>query len=273
MEIRKATRQAAKLRIGMSSISFAGKTMSSLLLAYGLTGNWEDICLVDSENGSGDLYEHLGPYGVIQLNDYSPNSYVNAIKSCEKAGMKVIILDSITHEWEWCLGYQQQLGGRYQDWGVVKPLHKYFKDAILGSSCHVITTNRRKSGYVMEANSEGKMEVKKTGMKEVTEDGFEYELTIALELEKENTFKITKDRTGILKPYENTVITSKIGEELANWSRGSNASIEQLLQSALVDVGNCTSNAALSLVYARYTDLQKNEDFLNRLKEVKTKIN
>jgi hypothetical protein len=273
MEIRKVTRQAAKLRVGFSALPFCGKTMGALIMAHGMTGDWSKILLVDTENGSGDLYEHLGEYNIIQLNDFSPNSYINAIKSGEKAGMEVIILDSITHEWQWCLDYQMHLGGKYQDWGRVKPLHAAFKQALLGSSCHIFTTNRRKAGYALEAGADGKLEVRKTGMKEVTEDGFDYELTIALEFEKDNTFTVTKDRTRCLKPLEGQVIVKEMGEALAQWCKGSGAGEEQLLQSALVDVSNCTSNEALTAVFSRYTSLQKNEDFLARLKEIKLKIN
>lgn len=272
MEIRKATRQAAKLRIGLSAVTFGGKTYSSLLLAYGMTKDWSKICIIDSENGSADLYENLGDYGVIQLNDYSPNSYIKAIKACEKAGIEVCIIDSISHEWDWCLAYQLQLGGRYQDWGPVKALHKAFKDTILSSSCHIITTNRRKSGYTANPGSDGKLKIEKVGLKEITEDGFEYELTIALELERDHTFSIMKDRTGVLKEFEKTVIVSELGEKLMEWSKGSDSSTEKLLQSALIDVSNCTTASALSIVYNRYTDLQKNEEFLGKLKEVKQKM-
>jgi hypothetical protein len=31
---------------------------------------------------------------------YSPERYIEAIKSCEDAGMEVIVIDSTSHEWE-----------------------------------------------------------------------------------------------------------------------------------------------------------------------------
>ena len=64
MEIRKAERRKAKLRLGIASVSGAGKTYSSLLLAFGLGGK---VGMVDTENGSGDLYAHLGDYDVITV--------------------------------------------------------------------------------------------------------------------------------------------------------------------------------------------------------------
>ena len=174
MALRKATRQTAKLRIGLSAVSGGGKTVSALKIAYGLTGDWSKIALIDTENGSGDLYANdskleIGEYNVLTLREHSPNDYIRAIKECEKADMKVIIIDSCTHEWEWCLAYQIKLGGTYNDWGPVKLHHKAFKKAILDSSAHVITTVRRKTDYLAET-IDGKLKITKAGLKEVQEE-------------------------------------------------------------------------------------------------------
>ena len=50
---RKAERKKAKLRLGIVGPAGSGKTYSSLLIAAGLGGR---IALIDTENGSGDLY-------------------------------------------------------------------------------------------------------------------------------------------------------------------------------------------------------------------------
>src|ERR1051325_3622495 len=100
MQLRKATRQKAKIRLGLSAVAGGGKTFSALLIAKGMCGDWSKVALIDTENGSGDLYCHLGDYNVLSLQaPYAPEKYVEAIKACENAGMEVIIIDSITHEW------------------------------------------------------------------------------------------------------------------------------------------------------------------------------
>ena len=100
MQIRKAERKKAKLRLGISAPSGAGKTYSSLLIAYGITGDWEKIGLIDTEHGSGDLYAHLGDYMVLPLEaPYTPDRYVQAIKMFEQAGVEVVIIDSLSHAW------------------------------------------------------------------------------------------------------------------------------------------------------------------------------
>src|SRR5690606_6811604 len=154
-----------------------GKSYSSLLLAHGITNDWSKIAIIDTENNSASLYSHLGEFNVLTLNEpYSPERYIEAIKTCENASMEVIIIDSITHEWSGkggCLQIHEQLGGRFQDWAVVTPRHQAFIDAILGSSCHVITTVRSKIDYSIDTTSEGRSKVVKHGTKEITREGFE----------------------------------------------------------------------------------------------------
>jgi len=200
MKLRKATRQQAKIRLGLSAVSGGGKTYSALLIAYGLCGDWSKIAMIDTENGSGDLYAHLGAYQVLTLSSpYTPERYIEAIRACEESGASVIIVDSITHEWDGkggCLEIMDKLGGKYQDWAKVTPRHQAFIDVILQSTCHVITTVRRKQDYEM-TKADGKMKVEKAGLKEVTREGFEYELTANLELDVRHNATASKDRTGL----------------------------------------------------------------------------
>src|SRR3989344_1901104 len=100
MELRKAQKSKSKLRIGVAGTSGSGKTYSALLLASGMT-SWDKICIIDTENGSADLYDGLGEYNVITLKaPFAPERYIEAVKTAEDAGMEVIIIDSITHEWD-----------------------------------------------------------------------------------------------------------------------------------------------------------------------------
>ncbi|HVF96298.1 MAG TPA: AAA family ATPase [Flavisolibacter sp.] len=148
MQLRKATRKKAKIRLGLSAVSGGGKTYSAILIAKGLCGDLSKVAVIDTENGSADLYAHLGDYNVLPLTaPFTPERYIEAIRSCEKAGMEVIVVDSISHEWDGkggCLEIVEQLGGKYQDWAKVTPRHQAFLEAILHSSSHVITTVRRK---------------------------------------------------------------------------------------------------------------------------------
>ena len=191
MELKKAKRHKAYLKLGVSAVSGGGKSMGALLLAKGLVGDWEKIAVIDTENGSANLYDHLGNYNVLELKSFSPNDYIKAIDVCIKAGMKCIVIDGITFEWDWCLAYQTKLGGKYQDWGQVTPLHDAFKNKILQAPAHIITTVRRKQEY--EIVKEGdKTKVNKVGLAEQTRGGWEYELTLNLEINEDfNSSKLT----------------------------------------------------------------------------------
>jgi len=135
--------------------------------------------------------------------------------------MEILVLDSISHEWQGeggCLQIHEQLGGRFQDWASVKPRHQKFIDAILQSKCHIITTTRRKTDYSMDVGSNGKSKVVKHGTKEITSDGFEYELSVNFELINENHLcKVSKDRTNLFQGKPEFIITSDTGKQLKAW--------------------------------------------------------
>ena len=62
MQLRQSMRRAARMRLALAGASGSGKTYSSLLIAYGMTGDWSRVAVIDSENCSADLYAHLGGY-------------------------------------------------------------------------------------------------------------------------------------------------------------------------------------------------------------------
>lgn len=220
MQLRKVSRKKAKIRLGLSSVSGGGKTFSALLIAKGITGDWSKVAIIDSENAA-DLYAHLGDFNVLPIEaPFPPEKYISAIKACEKAGMEVIIVDSITHEWEGkggCLEIKESLGGKYQDWAKVTPRHQAFIDAILQSPCHMITTVRRKQDYEMTKDNAGKVKVEKAGLREVTREGFEYELTINLELDMSHHATASKDRTGLFMGKPAFIPTEETGRIIAEW--------------------------------------------------------
>ncbi|HYD35522.1 MAG TPA: AAA family ATPase [Vitreimonas sp.] len=221
MQLRKAQKQKAKLRMGLAGTSGSGKTFSALLLASGLT-SWDKICVIDTENGSADLYDHLGDYNVLPLTaPFSPERYIEAVKACEEAGAEVIIIDSITHEWDGkggCLEIVEKLGGRYQDWSKVTPRHTAFIESILQSTAHIITTVRRKQDYEMTKDNNGKIKVEKAGLKEITREGFEYELTLSFAISQNHYAVASKDRTGLFMDKPEFVISPETGLILKNWS-------------------------------------------------------
>lgn len=227
MQIRKAERKQAKLRIGISAPSGAGKTYSALLLARGLASNWDKILLIDTENGSGELYSNLGGYNVVTLNaPFSPEHYIEAITAGQEAGMEVIIVDSVSHEWEGkggclesneLLGQTKFRGNSWAAWSVTTPKHQKFIEAITTSSCDMITTARSK----VETMQTDDKKIKKVGTKEIQREGFEYELTVNFNIDRDRHLATaSKDRTGLFIDRDAFVITQKTGEEIRAWNDG-----------------------------------------------------
>lgn len=270
LQIKKAQRKQIKLKVGFSGAAGFGKTYSALLMAHGMTGDWSKIVVIDTENGSADLYSDLGGYSTLTLEaPYSPERYIQAIQMCEKAGFELIVIDSITHEWEGkggCLEIMEQLGGKYQDWAKVTPRHRAFIDAILQSPCHVFTTVRRKQEYEMSKSENGRVTVTKTGTKEVTREGFEYELTLNFEfLNDKHLVKASKDRTGLFSERPEFVITKATGEELLKWSE---SGVDELA-GAIHEVLSATTLEGLMVVYGNHSSLHKNPKFIEELKKQK----
>lgn len=250
MILRRATRKKAKIRLGLSAVSGGGKTYSAILIAKGLCGDLSKVAIIDTENGSADLYAHMGDFNVLSLSaPYAPERYIEAIKACEKAGVEVIIIDSITHEWDGkggCLEIVESLGGKYQDWAKVTPRHQSFLDAILQSTCHVITTVRRKQDYEMIKDG-NKMKVEKGGLKEITREGFEYELTANLELDTRHNATASKDRTGLFMGKPAFVPSEKTGELIAKWCEDG-LSEEDEIKDAISKLEMCDSIDDLTLL-------------------------
>jgi len=224
IEIRTAARRKAKLRIGFSGPSGSGKTYSSLLVARGLVDSWEEVLLIDTENGSGELYSDLGAYKIITLTaPFTPESYIAAIDAAEASGVKAIVIDSVSHEWDGkgglleaneLLARAKFKGNTWAAWSETTPRHQKFIQSIVQSGCHLITTARAKTDTVQV---DGK--VKKVGTKEIQREGFEYELTVNFNLDRDGNYAIaSKDRTEIFIHRDPFVISQKTGEELRAWN-------------------------------------------------------
>ena len=224
MEFKPAQRKRAKLRLAIAGTSGSGKTYSALVVASGMT-TWNKIAVIDSENGSGELYSHLGTYSVLTLGTpYTPEKYIEAIKIAERQGFEVIIIDSLSHAWTGEGGILDQQGkaadtkykgNSWAAWRECTPKHNALVDAMLKSSCHLIATMRSKTEYT-QVTENGKTVVKKLGMAPVQREGMEYEFTVFLDLSVEHIAMASKDRTGLLdgQYFKPNV---EIGQKLLAW--------------------------------------------------------
>ena len=192
---RKAERRKAKLRLAITGPAGSGKTYSALLVAFGIGGK---IALLDTENGSGDLYSSLGEYDVCSINaPFTVQKYIDAIKDAEKSGYDILILDSISAEWAGSgglLNVHTQLtsnnrNNSFSAWGQITPKHNAFIDAIIASKLHIICTIRSKTEYAQIQNEKGKTEIKKIGLGLVQREGIDYEFTTVFDLNQDTELR------------------------------------------------------------------------------------
>lgn len=224
MQIKKATRKQAKLKLNISSPSGAGKTMGALLMAKGLVGDWNKIVVIDTENGSASLYSHLGDFNTIDLQaPYSPENYIAAIDACLEAKAECIIIDSASHEWSGsggCIELNEQLaqskfrGNAWSAWSDTTPRHDSFVNKILQSPVHVITCTRSKMETVMGDDKK----VKKLGLKDIQRENWEYELTVSLSIDRDtHKAMASKDRTNLFEGKDPFIITVETGKLIKDW--------------------------------------------------------
>jgi hypothetical protein len=248
--IRQARRSATKLRLLLEGPSGSGKTFGGLTVAKGL--GCKRVIVIDTEQGSSDLYDTILPFDVIDLRPpFTPESYIEAIEAAEEAGADCILIDSISHEWNGkggCLELVDEIarakfkGNTWSAYSEITPRHRAFIDRMLRSSAHIIATTRSKT-ETAQVNEGGRTKVVKLGMKAETRDGVEYEFTTCLSLVHDGHFAVAaKDRTGLFagdpKP-----ITVETGKRIAEWLSGGKAVEDQ----AVIDGARKAINDATSV--------------------------
>jgi len=220
-QLRKAQRKQTRMKLGIQGPSGSGKTYSSLLMAHGLIEDWSKIAVIDTENHSSELYSHLGQYNVLPLKEpFSPERYIEAIETCENAGMEVIIIDSISHEWDGKGGilevHSKMTGNSFTNWHKVTPRHNNFIQKILQSPSHIIATIRSKQDFVLSEKN-GKQVPEKVGLKGVQRDGVDYELTIVFEMDIKHNTVASKDRTNLFADKPQFMISEETGKKIKQW--------------------------------------------------------
>lgn len=211
----KAKKEQARLRLALIGPAGSGKTYTGLLLAKHLGGK---IAVIDTEHGSASKYADLFEFDTVSLTDFSPEAYIGLLKEAAEAGYDIALVDSMSHEWKWCLDEVDNVIARtnnrnsYAAWKHITPRHNALTEAILQSPLHVIATMRSKMDYVLEEDEKGKKVPRKIGMAPVQRDGVEYEFDLIGDLDVDNTLVVSKTRCPELAGK----VIRKPGKELAD---------------------------------------------------------
>lgn len=221
---KQAVRQVAKLRLALSGPSGSGKTYSALLIASGIVP-MEKVAVIDTENGSANLYANLGTYSVLTLHPpYTPKKYIEAIRAAEQEGFELVIIDSLSHAWNGEGGLLEQKdkatdakykGNGWAAWREVTPEYNKLIETMLNSPCHIIATMRSKTEY-MQDDSNGRKRIVKVGAAPIQRDGIEYEFTVVFDLSIDHVATVNKDRTRLFDG-QYFVPTPDVGKTLKQW--------------------------------------------------------
>ena len=231
-KFRPAERTAAKPLICFYGQSGGGKTLSALLLARGFVGENGKIAMLDTESGRGEIYSDVVPggYSVAEIiAPFTPQNYVGALKAAEKEG-DVVIIDSVSHEWEGTGGVLDMAGaeaakrgGGLHNWIEPKKAHQQFVLALLQSPATVIICCRAKHKTKQTKSKSGKTEVIKDDFTSpIQADEFIFEMTVHAEVLQDHTLRVTKCSHPDLQKIFKTgiIIDVKTGEQLADWAAG-----------------------------------------------------
>jgi hypothetical protein len=233
------------------------------LLAHGICKEWKRIAIIDTENQSAHLYSHLGDYNVLNLTGrFTPERYMEALKMCEDAGMEVIIIDSLSHEWDGDGGileiHSQMAGNSFTNWGKLTPRHNALVQKILASNCHVIATVRSKQDYIL-VEKNGKSVPEKVGMKGIQRDGLDYDFTMVFELDIFNNAICTKDRTQLFSSRISFKIDEVTSEKIRLWCQEGE---EVLNQELLSKIESCVTIDELTNLFKERPDVRILSDAL-----------
>jgi len=256
MKLRISERKQAKIKMALQGSAGSGKTYSALLLAKGIVGDYSKVAIVDSEHGSADLYAHLGDYNVLTLEaPFSPEKYIKAIDICVKAGMEIVILDSISHSWEYLLDYHSKMAGNsFTNWGKITPIQNKLVNKILQSPVHIIATMRTKQDYVLN-QKDGKFVPEKVGLKAIQRNDLDFEFTLVFDIDIKHFATSSKDRTNLFSDKSEFKITEGTGRIIKKWCESGKPQGDEL-NKILKEISSCTTLEGLRHIYTKYPTFQ-----------------
>lgn len=267
---RPATRDAAKLLIGLAGPSGSGKTMSALRLATGLGG---PIAFIDTEQGRATQY--AGEFDFLHAvlpPPFSPDRYRQIIDDAVATKANVIVIDSMSHEWEGPGGILEMVddikekrdgrGNDFSAWAGPKQKHQQLVNRLLQIPAHVILCMRAKEkrGLTPDPKRAGKMEVVNLGWHPIAEGGLTYELTISALL--------SSDRKGtpIIEGYDfgklpgnmaellslDEQISEETGRRMAAWAKGGTSAPKTAQPVKPAGIALLTADGEVAGEYATY---------------------
>lgn len=274
MGFQKAKREQVWLKVLLSGASGSGKSYSALKMATGIAKKCNSgIAYIGTEGSRNKYYANEFDYDLLELEEpFECEKYMAAIDEAVKAGYKVLIIDSMTHEWKWLNDVHDKMpGNSFTNWGKLKPRHHKFMDKVLNSPIHIIATARGKDDWVLE-DKNGKQVPKKVGMGQQQDKDISYEYTVSLMISQDtHVASADKDNTHLFDGrFE--VLTENDGEKLYDWANQGEAPTPKAPQTTYSEVAETDEDILKAIkkeIISLCTQLggTKNEALMTTLKE------
>ena len=227
----RVVRVKAKLRMALTGVSGAGKTLGALLIAYGITQNWGKIALIDTEHERARMYANRDDLGIKDFfyaplyPPYTAERYIELVKEAEGLVGEdgVIIIDSLSHAWNGeggVLERKDEISSRrgmnsYTAWNEAGKVQNSLINTIMSTNCHIIATMRSKMEYALQLDKDNKTKPTKSGLAPIQKEKTDNKFELVLHIERDNRATASKDVT-FLDTFGG-VITPELGIELKKW--------------------------------------------------------
>ena len=278
----KAMREKVNAKVIFVSPSGGGKTQSMLEMATGLAKKVGGrIAFIGTEGDRDRLYagkksphgDYYYDYDLLQLEDFSPESYIAAINEAVDGGYKVIIVDSLSHEWKFMNDLHDKMpGNSFTNWSKLKPRHHKLNEKILEAPAHILCSARGKDDWVLEEKN-GKQVPKKVGLGSQTDKDITYEVMLSLQLDQDTHIAhADKDNTGLWGMDRYAMVTAKDGEALYDWCDNGavpTPKAPSIQKNITSDDGIEDANALIKQITAKCKEIggQKNSALMNYIKD------
>lgn len=242
---RKAERKQCKASILIEGLTGSGKSGLALILGQALAGDFEKVFAIDTENNSLPLFSGInsssgGKFENFQIGNltpelgYKPSHYLMFREEAVKAGASVVILDSISHAWQYKGGILDILSevkatsnnrNEYAAWGdprVVKEKGLLF-ELLRDNRVHCISTVRVKEKMEIGVNEQGKTTVQSLGEQQIMQADIKYEPDLVLHMEEAGTATtppratVVKSRYAMFAKGESYIFTKELCEQLRQY--------------------------------------------------------
>ena len=229
--IEKADRAKSKVCVALAGDSGSGKTLSSIRLARGLVGEKGRIGYIDTEQHRASLYAgYYGGFDVINLEPpFSPERYEEAVRTFKDAGYDVVVIDSMSHEWEGTGGVLEMADS--QTYGNGKPMvgldkwckpkiaHRKMMNYIMNCGMNVIFCYRVKYNMVEGVDERGKKTLTKDQNPTIVrEPNVNYDITVDLTLDANKIPHISGKCPEALEwLFGHDMITEETGANIIEW--------------------------------------------------------